>query len=77
MAEIKLKVPEDFKELCKIDPLLLQIAFQRFIEERFEKFREVGKIIAKSELTEDDALNLGKLINKSLAKRYEKLLKDR
>ena len=28
----------------------------------------------KSELTEEEALELGKLVNKSLAKRYEMLL---
>jgi len=74
MAEIKFKVPEDFREFFKVDPLLLQIAFQKFIEEKLEEFRELERIVAKSKLTEEEALELGKLVNKSLAKRYERLL---
>jgi len=74
MAEIKFKIPEDFREFFKVDPLLLQIAFQKFIEEKLEEFRELERIVAKSKLTEEEALELGKLVNKSLAKRYEKLL---
>jgi len=74
MAEIKFKVPEDFREFFKVDPLLLQIAFQKFIEENLEEFKELERIVAKSELTEEEALELGKLVNKSLAKRYERLL---
>gem|GEM_PF-2357509 len=74
MAEIKFKVPEDFREFFKVDPLLLQIAFQRFVEEKLEEFKELERIAAKSKLTEEEALELGKLVNKSLAKRYERLL---
>ena len=74
MAEIKFKVPEDFREFFKVDPLLLQIAFQKFIEEKLEEFKELERIVEKSELTEEEALELGKLVNKSLAKRYEMLL---
>ena len=74
MAEIKFKVPEDFREFFKVDPLLLQIAFQKFIEEKLEEFKELERIVAKSKLTEEEALELGKLVNKSLAKRYERLL---
>ena len=74
MAEIKFKVPKDFGEFFKVDPLLLQITFQRFIDEKFDEFKEIERIVAKSKLTEEEALELGKLVNKSLAKRYERLL---
>jgi len=60
MAEIKFKIPEDFREFFKVDPLLLQIAFQRFIEEKLEEFKELERIVEKSELTEEEALELGK-----------------
>jgi len=74
---------EEAKKVCKLDDfpfvalakaLLLQIAFQRFIEEKLEEFKELERIVEKSELTEEEALELGKLVNKSLAKRYEMLL---
>jgi len=75
MMEIKFKVPEDFGEFFKVDPLLLQMAFQKFVEEKLEEFKEIERIVAKSELTEEEALELGKLVNKSLAKRYERFFR--
>jgi uncharacterized protein (UPF0303 family) len=61
---------EDFK---KIDPLLLELAVQRLIKEKLEEFVEVEKMLSKSKLTEKEALELGRKVNKALAKRYEKL----
>ena len=75
--EMKIKLPKEFDEFSKIDPLLLQIAFQRFIKEKFDEFKEIEKIVSKSKLTEKEALELGRLINKSLAKRYEKFLEKK
>ena len=46
-------------------------------EERAAKdFKLFKKIIAKSKLTEEDALKLGREINKSLHKRYKKIYKE-
>jgi len=76
MGEIVVKIPkkleEDFK---KIDPLLLELAVQKLIREKLEEFVKVERIVARSKLTEKDALELGREVNKSLAKRYEKLLR--
>ena len=44
------------------------------INEDFEAF---NKIVSKSKLTEEDALELGRKVNKSLHERYEKLYKSR
>ena len=64
---------EEAKKVCKLDDfpfvalakaLLLQIAFQRFVEEKLEEFKELERIVEKSELTEEEALELGSsLIN--------------
>jgi hypothetical protein len=76
MGEIVVKIPkeleEDFKE---VDPLLLELAVQRLIREKLEGFLKVERVVAKSKLTEKDALELGRRVNKRLAKRYEKLLR--
>jgi uncharacterized protein (UPF0303 family) len=61
---------EDFK---KIDPLLLELAVQKLIKEKLEEFVEVEKMLSKSKLTEKEAIELGRKVNKALAKRYEKL----
>jgi len=76
MAEIVVKIPKDLEEdFKKVDPLLLELAVQRLIKEKLEEFVKVERIVAKSKLTEKDALELGREVNKSLAKRYEKLLR--
>jgi hypothetical protein len=76
MTEIVVKIPKELEEdFKKIDPLFLELAVQRLIKERLEEFVKVEKILTKSKLTEKDALELGRKVNKSLAKRYEKLLR--
>ena len=37
--------------------------------------RKMNKILAESTLTEKDALELGRKVNRALAKRYSKLMK--
>jgi CCR4-NOT transcriptional regulation complex NOT5 subunit len=74
MAEIVIKIPKELEEdFKKIDPLLLELAVQRLIKEKLEEFVEVEKMLSKSKLTEKEALELGRKVNKALAKRYEKL----
>jgi CCR4-NOT transcriptional regulation complex NOT5 subunit len=76
MTEIVVKIPKELEEdFKKIDPLFLELAVQRLIKERLEEFVKVEKILTKSKLTEKEALELGRKVNKSLAKRYEKLLR--
>jgi len=76
MAEIVVKIPKELEEdFKKIDPLFLELAIQRLIKERLEEFVKVERILTKSKLTEREALELGREVNKSLAKRYEKLLR--
>jgi GTPase SAR1 family protein len=74
MVEIVVKIPRELEEdFKKIDPLLLELAVQRLIKEKLEEFVEVEKMLSKSKLTEKEALELGRKVNKALAKRYEKL----
>jgi len=76
MTEIVVKIPKELEEdFKKIDPLFLELAIQRLIKERLEEFVKVEKILTKSKLTEREALELGRKVNKNLAKRYEKLLR--
>jgi CCR4-NOT transcriptional regulation complex NOT5 subunit len=76
MTEIVVKIPKELEEdFKKIDPLFLELAVQRLIKERLEEFVKVERILTKSKLTEKEALELGRKVNKNLAKRYEKLLR--
>jgi len=74
MVEIVVKIPKELEEdIKKIDPLMLELAVQRLIKEKLEEFVEVKKMLSKSKLTEKEALELGRKVNKALAERYEKL----
>jgi CCR4-NOT transcriptional regulation complex NOT5 subunit len=76
MVEITVKIPKELEEdFKKIDPLFLELAIQRLIKEKIEEFVKVERMLTKSKLTEKEALKLGRKVNKSLAKRYEKLLR--
>jgi len=41
------------------------------LRKKIGELEELTKIVAKSKMTEKEALKLGKMINKGLAKRYE------
>ena len=76
MGEIVITIPKELEEdFKKMDPLLLQLALQKFVKEKLEDFVIAERIISKSKLKEKDALELGKKVNKSLSKRYEKLIR--
>ena len=71
MVSITLSVPKDIKKEMDSFPELNWSAIAREAIQRrlilLHKFKEFAK---NSELTEADALELGKKVNKSLAKRY-------
>jgi len=73
MAEIKFKVSEDLGRILKacedVEWLISDV-----ISERLADLFVLKRLAKKSNLSEEEALELGKFINKSLAKRYEKFL---
>lgn len=74
MGEIVVPIPEELEEDFKrLNPLLLQLAIQKLVREKLEGFIEAEKLLSKSKLTEEEALKLGREVNRSLAKKYEKL----
>lgn len=74
MPEIVVPVPKELEEeFKKFDTLLLQLAIQKLIRKKFEEFAKVEKILSRSKLTEREAIELSRKVNKSLAERYEKL----
>ena len=73
MVSITLSVPEDLKkEMEKFPEMNWSAVAREAIKRRIamlEKFREFTK---DSTMTEEDALELGRKVTKSLAKRYAK-----
>ena len=73
MVSITLSVPEDLKQEMDHFPEMNWSAVAREAIKRkvvlLEKFKEFTK---DSALTEEESLELGRKVNKSLAKRYKK-----
>ena len=75
MVSITLSVPEDLKAQMDTFPEMNWSAVARkAIQNKvslLEKFKEFTK---DSEITEEDALELGRKVNKGLAKKYKALM---
>lgn len=71
MVSITLSVPEDLKAEMDLHPEMnwSEIARQA-IREKILFLNKVDLLLAKSKLTGKDALELGRKINKNLAKRF-------
>ena len=76
MAEIKVEIPEELKqEVEQVSEIDWSLAASRVIKEKFERLARLKRIVSKSELTEEKALELSDKISESLARRYEEILK--
>ena len=72
--ELKFKVPKELEgEVRKLSQVELSLILAGMIKSEFEKAARLKQIVSKSRLTEEQAINLGKQVNKSLHKRYKKL----
>ena len=73
MPTLTLAVPEDLKrEMDSIPELNWSEIARRAIVEKVKEYLLFKTIVAKSKLTEKDALRLGKKVNESLYKEYKK-----
>ena len=78
MPTLTLAIPKELKSKMDSLPELnwSEIA-RKAISKEVKEYNLFKSIVAKSKLTEKDALELGRKVNKSLHKRYEKLYKER
>jgi len=73
MPTITLSVPEELKkEMDQSREINWSEVARTAIREKVSQLRILKSIAAKSKLTQKDALELGRKINKSLHKRYQK-----
>lgn len=78
MPTLTLAVPEELKsEMDSLPELNWSEIARRAISKEISEYKLFKSIVAKSKLTEKDALELGRKVNKSLHERYEKLYKER
>lgn len=71
MVSITLSVPEELKKEMDIHPEMnwSEIARQS-IREKIMVLKKMDMLLAKSKLTEKDALKIGKKVNRAVAKKF-------
>jgi len=71
MANLTLFIPEELKEeMQEIDIINWSAVAREAFAQKIADFKFLKEFKSKSELTEKDALRLGKEVNKRLSKRY-------
>ena len=73
MPTITLSIPEELKkEMDAFSEMNWSAVAREAIKNRILMLKKFKEFTRESTLTEEDALRLGKQVNKSLAKRYRK-----
>ena len=71
MTNMTLAIPEDLHEIMrKHSEIKWSEVARQAISEKARKLELMDKLLAKSELTEEDALEIGRKINHGIAKRH-------
>jgi hypothetical protein len=77
MPTLTLAVPKDLKsEMDSMPELNWSEIARKAISEKVSEYKLFKSIVSKSKLTEKDALELGRKVNKSLHNRYKKLYRE-
>ncbi len=77
MTEIKVKIPEDLKvEMDKLHYIDWSKVARDSIRKKITELSVLNSIAQKSELTEEDAIELGRDINRGIHKRYKESYPD-
>ena len=72
MVSITLSIPKGIKKEMDLFPEINWSAVARIaIKQKLTVLQEMNKLLAKSELTDKDALAFGKQISRKLAKKYK------
>ena len=72
VAELKIKIPEDLKRKMEKFGVDWSPEIRRMIEREIQNLTEIERIISKSKMTEENALELGRKISKSIAEKFKK-----
>ncbi len=72
MVSLTLSVPESLKEeMEKFPEINWSVIAREAIRKRILLLREMDKMLKKSRLTEEDALILGRKVNKGASKKFD------
>lgn len=70
MAELKIIIPEELKRKMERFKIDWSSVGRELLKKEIDELSELKAIVSKSRLTEEEALLLGKKVNKSLAKKF-------
>ncbi|MFZ2071310.1 MAG: hypothetical protein WAV32_06920 [Halobacteriota archaeon] len=77
MAELVIRIPEDLKrEMDRTSFIDWSKVARDAIREKASKLARLKGIASKSKLTDEDALELGREVNKGLHERYRELYSE-
>ncbi|WP_456474715.1 hypothetical protein [Candidatus Pyrohabitans sp.] len=71
MAELRIIIPEELKRKMERFNIDWPSVARELLKREVEELSELKAIVSKSELTEEEALALGRKVNKSLARRFK------
>jgi len=77
MVELRIEISDDLKRRMSDLPIDWSVIIASFINKKVSEWREFRTIVSKSRLTEEDALEIGRKVNKDLAKRYKELISSK
>ncbi|HIH44381.1 MAG TPA: hypothetical protein HA257_04680 [Candidatus Methanoperedenaceae archaeon] len=70
MAELKVIIPEEMKRKMEDIKIDWSAVTRDLLKKKVDELSELESIVSRSKLTDEDALELGRKVNKSIAKRY-------
>jgi hypothetical protein len=71
MAELKIIIPEELKRQMDALNLDWSSLMRKLLKREVDELSELKSIVSQSELSEQDALEMSKKVNKALAKRFK------
>jgi len=71
MAELKIIIPEELWRKMASFEIDWHSITRDLIKKKVNELSELRSIVSKSKMTEEDALDLGRKVNKSLAKKFK------
>lgn len=75
MGELIIEISEDLKQkMLEMRGIDWSRVINAFVRERISEWARLHLILDKSALTEEDAVEIGRKVNKSLAKKYKESL---
>lgn len=70
MAELIVNIPEELKRKMEGFTIDWSALTRDLLKKKVDELSELKFIVSKSKLTEEDVLELGRKVNKSLAKKF-------